>query len=383
MSYSSIDQMQKTLQNEFFNNRKDSKKAAGRDLGTIVEIITYYLLKEWGYRGNIQIEKPLLEYGNNDISHKVEFSIHPLLRKHLLKITRKGTLTSTYIFNALKKTKFDLNGFSLVKRDLYKDGVVRNACLIADNNDKSILCNIEDNNMYDYTLQVYEHLNKPFSVFECKRVGVEDGCKKGPQTIEKAKQGAYVARTASALQKIRSGDGDLKGIIFHGKDEHEIGDYYTLLDRMIKSSNIDYLKHLVLTVGVVSNHGNWFTSDNQNKEMKVLSQSYDWLLFLTDEGLGEFVRSLILEEKEEYKEIREAFCSSYVDRKADNQFTKVRMNFKADNLLSDYFRTHIKQIESWFNVISPKGRTLKELKDEINILKDKKWSDLYERRQES
>lgn len=27
--------------------------------------------------------------------------------------------------------------------------------------------------------------------------------KKGPQTIEKAKQGAYVTRTASSLQKIR------------------------------------------------------------------------------------------------------------------------------------------------------------------------------------
>ena len=42
---------------------------------------------------------------------------------------------------------------------------------------------------------------RPFAIFECKRVGVEEGMRKGPQTIQKAKQGAYVARTVSALQK--------------------------------------------------------------------------------------------------------------------------------------------------------------------------------------
>ena len=54
-------------------------------------------------------------------------------------------------------------------------------------------------------------------MFECKRVGVEEGNKKGPQTIEKAKQGAYVARTVSSLQKIRIDSGELHGVIPRGK----------------------------------------------------------------------------------------------------------------------------------------------------------------------
>ena len=32
--------------------------------------------------------------------------------------------------------------------------------------------------------------DEPFAIFECKRVGVEEGMRKGPQRIEKAKQGA-------------------------------------------------------------------------------------------------------------------------------------------------------------------------------------------------
>jgi hypothetical protein len=43
--------------------------------------------------------------------------------------------------------------------------------------------------------------------------------KKGPQTIEKAKQGAYVARTVSSLQKIRLRDGVLGGVV------HRVGRY--------------------------------------------------------------------------------------------------------------------------------------------------------------
>ena len=37
--------------------------------------------------------------------------------------------------------------------------------------------------------------------------------KKGPQTIEKAKQVAYVARTVSSLQRVRLRDGRFSGVI--------------------------------------------------------------------------------------------------------------------------------------------------------------------------
>lgn len=54
------------------------------------------------------------------------------------------------------------------------------------------------------------------------------------------------------------------------------------------------LRGFILTVGVVSNHGNWFTLENPNKELRVLSQAYDWLIFLTDAGLAQFIDKLLL-----------------------------------------------------------------------------------------
>ena len=77
MSYPSVDKIQKILTEEVFHYAKDKKKAAGRALGTIVEIITFYSLKTWGFERNMAIEKPLPEFGNNDITHNVEFSLHP------------------------------------------------------------------------------------------------------------------------------------------------------------------------------------------------------------------------------------------------------------------------------------------------------------------
>jgi hypothetical protein len=44
MPYESVDQLQKVLVEKVFHYAKDSKKAAGRALGTLVEIITFYLL---------------------------------------------------------------------------------------------------------------------------------------------------------------------------------------------------------------------------------------------------------------------------------------------------------------------------------------------------
>lgn len=61
-----------------FSYTKDPKKAAGRTLETIVEIITYYLLKTWELNDNLSIERRLEEYGNPAISHNVEYSLHPI-----------------------------------------------------------------------------------------------------------------------------------------------------------------------------------------------------------------------------------------------------------------------------------------------------------------
>ena len=58
MPYPSVDALQRALTDTVFVYATDRKKAAGRALGTLVEIITYYLLKGWGFRDSVAIDPP-------------------------------------------------------------------------------------------------------------------------------------------------------------------------------------------------------------------------------------------------------------------------------------------------------------------------------------
>lgn len=136
------------------------------------------------------------------------------------------------------------------------------------------------------------------------------------------------------------------------------------------------LRNFILTVGVVSNHGNWFTAEDHNKELKVLAQSYDWLLFLTDAGITEFVENLLIDPPIEYRSIKKAFVASYAPQKKKNQFTKVQMHVEADQALLDYFKNNLTAIEKWFNVIAPSKGNLLRLKAEIRALQVKKWREI-------
>jgi hypothetical protein len=78
MAYESVDQLQKMLADSVFGYAQDKKKAAGRALGTLVEIITFYLLKTWGLGPCVAIERGLAEYKNPAITHNVEYSLHPI-----------------------------------------------------------------------------------------------------------------------------------------------------------------------------------------------------------------------------------------------------------------------------------------------------------------
>lgn len=378
MAYESVDKLQKALVEDIFNYAKDSKKAAGRALGTIVEIITYYLIKTWGLNNEISIERGLEEYGNPDITHNVEFSLHPIVHSSFLIVDKtKKSISATKIFRLLEKQQYDLKEFVLKKENyLLNNGVLRNACTIATSKDSFLLCSIKSDVGDKFELHIYEQSRKPYSMFECKRVGIEEGMSKGPQTIEKAKQGAYVARSASSLQKIRTESGELHGIIYKSDGSYIIKPFIDLMEEIIYSKDKELLRRFILTIGVVSNHGNWFTSENQNKELRVLAQSYDWLLFLTDNGLAEFIENLLLEPTKEYSPIREAFISSYTASKKKNQFTKVQMNIEADHLLLDYFSKNINSIENWFNIISPKKKNLSTLKEELKELKNKNWKEI-------
>lgn len=387
MAYESVDKLQKVLAEEVFNHTKDPKKASGRALGTLVEIITYYLLKTWGLNNQISIERGLAEYGNPDITHNVEYSLHPIVRSSFVTVDKsEKSITSNIILKALTASGFDLTGFERKNNQLLSNNILRNACTIATSDNSFLLCSIKSDLGEKLELHIYEQNKKPYAMFECKRVGVEEGMTKGPQTIEKAKQGAYVARTASSLQKIRSESGEMQGIIYKSDGSYIIKPYVNLMEEVIFSSDKELLRKFILTIGVVSNHGNWikktangdlsFSEENFQKELMVLAQSYDWLLFLTDKGLSDFIDKLLLHPIPELQFLRDTFLSSYTEGKKKNQFTKVQMNIEADRILLKYFSGNLATVESWFNVISPSQKSLTILKDELEELKNKNWQNI-------
>jgi len=373
MGYESVDKLQNLLASEVFHYTEDKKKAAGRALGTFVELITYYLIKNWNLEAFTSIERPLSEFANNEITHNVEFTLHGsklLLTENITK--DELPLSSTKLIK--KHFSEDKNIITKNGMLIDKNNVIKNALVLSNKKHSFLTAYV---NSCNETYKICELNNEPFAMIECKRVGVEEGMKKGPQTIEKAKQGSYVARTVSSLQKIRYNNGSLGGIIQKENGSFIIKEYYTLLDEIINTDNKKILKNFILTVGIVSNHGNWFTAENHNKELKVLSQSYDWLLFLTDKGIGEFITDLLIKPSKENEPIKEAFNRSYNKNKKGNVFTKVKIDYDADIALSNYFSKNAKKINSWFNIITPKSRDLKELKNELYLLSNKDWGKIY------
>lgn len=373
MPYESVDALQQALTRDVFHYAKDAKKAAGRALGTLVEIITFYLLKTWGFEKHTAIEKRLPEYANPNITHNVEFSLHPSEEIATLTIDKtKLPLAAKKIRKLLDAPNWTCKD-SETNRLLSSSEILRNACKLYEDDTRIIVAYLGKATKTSYWLSVRRLTPHPFVVLECKRVGVQEGTKKGPQTIEKAKQGAYVARSVSSLQRIRMNDGSVYGVLHMESGELRFEPYEDFLRKIITSDAASLLRDFTMTVGIVSNHGNWFTSDDHNKELSVLAQSYDWLLFLTDAGLSEFVESLLLKPSKQFQPIRDAFIQSYTGRKGKNVFTKVTIALSADIALQKYFSTNLGNIEDWFNVISPAGQSIGELKRELSRLASKNW----------
>lgn len=371
MAYQSIDELQTLLSQEVFGDRQDSKKAAGRALGTFIETIVFYLLRQWGENDSVAIERPLAEYGHEEITHNVEFTLHPV--RHVypsIEIPANIPTTARQIAKRIELA----DTFVLTGQKVINKGVIQNACVIGSDEKSMVIAAPDRVSTNSTTLHTYILDKHAYAMIECKRVGKE-GDAKGPQTIEKAKQGAYVAKTTSSLQKVRNDQGGLDGI-YYVNGEAYVGPYNQLLREIIFNGRPQQLRDFTLSIGVVSNHGNWFTAGNQNKEMKVLAQSYDWLLFLTDEGLVEFIVDLIRSPLPRYKAVRDAFIASYPPSggpKIDNSFTKKKMEQEAHFALDAYFAANFDRIEKWFNVISPGGGTLQDLRQILMTLKEKDW----------
>lgn len=378
MTYHSVDQLQKVLADQVFHYTKDAKKAAGRALGTLVEIITFYLLKSWGFEHSIAIERPLAEYGNPEITHNVEYTLHPILRKYpFVLASPKQSTTASRVLSELMK-QYSLVGFQTSGMTLLtKEGILRNSCLVASGSQSSLLATLDEKTQDELRCVITEQHNRPYAMFECKRVGVEEGMRKGPQTIEKAKQGAYVARTVSAVHKIRIASGELHGLIYRADQTIYSKPYAELIAEIIASDDPELLRDFILTVGVVSNHGNWFTSSNHNKELKVLAQSYDWLTFLTDDGLSEFITELLLNPVPLLEPARTAFLASYTAEKRKNRFTKVQMDYQANRVLQAYFYDNSARIADWFNIVAPINGSMGQLRAQMAQLRDKNWSAIH------
>jgi len=361
--YQSVDALQNALATNIFARTHAPKKAAGRALGTLVELVTFYMIRDWGLESDTAIERGLPEYGNPEIRHNVEFTLHASKRVGVGKIPADGrTLTPHLICREL--TNLNLGGAEVASgRWLVKGNTVRHACHIAQTAQAFWNAHVTGATNFE----VVQLARNPYAMFECKRVGVEEGQKKGPQTIEKAKQGAYVARTVSGLQRVPRRDGSVAAVVENADGTlgtHD--DYYGFLKGAIESGNTKALENVVLTVGVVSNHGNWFTADDHNKEMKVLAQSYDWLLFLTDAALAEFIETVLWGQDPRFEATRAAFAASHAGNGTPTTFTKVTINIDADRELTRYF-ADTKPWKRWFNVIT-QDRQIESLKRDLHRL---------------
>ena len=374
MAFESVDALQRTLAETVFQYAADRKKAAGRALGTLVEIITFYTLHTWNLRDHVVIERSVPEFANPEILHNVEFSLHPIQARHEVEIAPLSLpLTAAKIKHQLPFLQGTIVKSTQSNQVLSRDAVKRNATVLVESETGPVIANVDTLNDSSCKLTVCRLSTNPFAIFECKRVGVEEGMRKGPQTIEKAKQGAYVARSVSSLQKVRLRDGRFQGVMEQPDGSFRTGLYDKLLKEVIDASSVVEFAGFILTVGAVSNHGNWFTSDNHNKELRVLAQSYDWLLFLTDAGLSQFIDRLLLNPTPELEPAREAFLASYPRSSGTNRFTKVRMAVDADEALRSYFTAHEAEIETWFNVISPHDGTIGDLQVDLRKLAAKDW----------
>lgn len=109
----------------------------------------------------------------------------------------------------------------------------------------------------------------------------------------------------------------------------------------------------------------------------MLAQSYDWLLFLTDEGLAEFISELLFSPEPPLVPVMNAFLASYTANKKKNRFTKVQIDYNADQALQTYFRNNSDRIEHWFNIITPSHSTIGALKSQISNLRDKDWKEIH------
>ena len=173
MSFPSVDELQKALATNVFKDSSAAKKAAGRALGVLVELITFYMLRDWELDDDLAIERGLPEYGNSDITHNVEFSLHPAGTTHRVPVLdATKTITARQIFLACDKAKLDLSSAERRTTALLRKDVLRHSATFADEADGFWIANTTGT---DPNMRITRLRTAPYAMFECKRVGIEEG----------------------------------------------------------------------------------------------------------------------------------------------------------------------------------------------------------------
>ena len=88
------------------------------------------------------------------------------------------------------------------------------------------------------------------------------------------------------------------------------------------------------------------------------------------------IEDLLLSPQPTYRSVQKAFLESYAKGKKGNVFTKSKMNYDAHCALIKYFHENLERIESWFNIIVPSAENIRTLKQELDVLNLKKWSEI-------
>ena len=154
MAFESVDALQRTLADTVFQYAADRKKAAGRALGTLVEIITFYALHMWDLRDHIVIERSVPEFANPEILHNVEFSLHPIQDRHNVEISPLSLpLTAAKIKRHLSFLQETAVKSTQV---LSKDAVKRNATVLVESETGPVIANVDTLNDSSCRLTVCE-----------------------------------------------------------------------------------------------------------------------------------------------------------------------------------------------------------------------------------
>jgi hypothetical protein len=105
----------------------------------------------------------------------VEYSLHPIYEEFIIEIENDGrSLTATRLLRKINE-QIEINSFKKANNNLLsKDGILRNACTIAISNHSYLVASIIEISNKKFRISVTEQGIIPYTIFECKRVGVEE-----------------------------------------------------------------------------------------------------------------------------------------------------------------------------------------------------------------